>query len=117
MLEVTILNYLDNVMPDPVRMERQENAPGRYYIIEKTGGGRTEHIGKARIAIQSYADTMAEAADMNLAVIDAMCYGCISLDEIANIELNSDYNFTDTTTKKYRYQAIFDVVHYDDRRL
>ena len=25
--------------------------------------------------------------------------------------LNSDYNFTDTSTKKYRYQAVYDIYY------
>ena len=36
----------------------------------------------------------------------------IELDEIASVKLNTDYNFTDTTTKKYRYQAVYDIKHY-----
>ena len=38
--------------------------------------------------------------------------GLIWLDEIRGVSLNSDYNFTDTTTKEYRYQAVFDIGHY-----
>ncbi len=33
-----------------------------------------------------------------------------SLDELAEVcrvQLNSDYNFTDTASKRYRYQAVF----------
>ena len=36
----------------------------------------------------------------------------IELNEIASVKLNTDYNFTDTTTKKYRYQAVYDIKHY-----
>jgi len=32
--------------------------------------------------------------------------------EVCKCSLNSDYNFTDTATKKYRYQAVFDLVHF-----
>ena len=32
--------------------------------------------------------------------------------EVASCRLNSDYNFTDTTKKQYRYQAVFDIVYY-----
>ena len=28
--------------------------------------------------------------------------------------LNSDYNFTDTETKEYRYQAVFDINYYQE---
>ena len=36
----------------------------------------------------------------------------IELNEIASVTLNTDYNFTDTTTKQYRYQAVYDIKHY-----
>ena len=36
----------------------------------------------------------------------------IELSEITRVDLNSDYNFTDETTKQPRYQAVFDLVHY-----
>jgi polyhydroxyalkanoate synthesis regulator phasin len=36
----------------------------------------------------------------------------ISLDKIAKVECNSDYNFTDSSTKTYRYQAVFDIKYY-----
>ena len=26
--------------------------------------------------------------------------------------LNTDYNFTDTAQRRYRYQAVFDIIHY-----
>ena len=31
--------------------------------------------------------------------------------EVGGVKLNSDYNFTDTRTKKYRYQAVFDITY------
>ena len=36
----------------------------------------------------------------------------IELDDISKCELNSDYNYTDTNRKKYRYQAVFDIVYF-----
>ena len=54
---------------------------------------------------------MYEAAVLNEAVKETV-EGMIELDEISKIKLNSDYNYTDTTTKEYRYQAVFDMNHY-----
>ena len=37
-------------------------------------------------------------------------------DEVASISavrFDSDYNFTDTDTKHYRYQAVFEITHYE----
>jgi hypothetical protein len=44
--------------------------------------------------------------------VKAVMKNAITLDEISRVEVNSDYNFTDPTTKIYRYQAVFVVTHY-----
>ena len=49
---------------------------------------------------------------MNEEIKAMMLDGLITLGAVAKVDLNSDYNFTDTTTKTYRYQAVFDIVHY-----
>ena len=36
----------------------------------------------------------------------------ITLDSISRCSLEGDYNYTDTRTKQYRYQAVFDISHY-----
>ena len=64
--------------------------------------------------VQSYAGSLLEAAQLNDQVKQAMD----SLPELADIgaaRLNSDYNFTDTASKRYRYQAVYDVTHYERR--
>jgi hypothetical protein len=54
---------------------------------------------------------MYKAAKLNDDVINAM-NDLIELDDICRVELNSNYNYTDTETKEYRYQAVFDINHY-----
>ena len=54
---------------------------------------------------------MHDAALLNEEVKDVV-EGLIELDDISGISLNSDYNYTDTETKSYRYQAVFDINHY-----
>ncbi len=83
-----------------------------FCVIEKTGGGQENYIRHATVAIQSYGASMYLAASLNEQVIQIM-ENIVSLPEIASCELNSDYNFADTTKKKYRYQAVFDLVYYD----
>ena len=36
----------------------------------------------------------------------------VTLDEVASEDLNSDYDFTDESTKQPRYQAVIELVHY-----
>lgn len=111
MIEKTMLDYLDNELNVPVYMERPADPPNQYVLIEKTGSGKRNHICDATLAIQSYAPSMYEAAVLNEAVKAAM-ESAMTLNEICRVSLNSDYNFTDTAMKAYRYQAVFDITHY-----
>ena len=78
--------------------------------ISKTVGSRLNFIDSATVAVQSYAPTLYEAAALNDIVKRAM-FDIIALPSVSACRLNSDYNFTDTSTKKYRYQAVFDLTY------
>ena len=62
MIETIILNYLKLKMNVEVQME-DEKKHREYILIEKTGGGEENHIKKAMIVIQSFADSLYRAAD------------------------------------------------------
>lgn len=111
MIEITILNYLNGCLSVPVYMEVPERPPARYVVLEKTGSSKRNFIYEATFAIQSIADSLYEAAELNEEVKVVM-EDLPELDQVSRSTLNSDYNFTDTTTKKYRYQAVFDLVHF-----
>lgn len=113
MIEKILYDYLSLKVSTPVKTEKpKENIPEQYYLIEKTGGSQTNHIKRATVAIQSYANSLYEASSLNEVIKEIMLYEAIELDSVASITLDSDYNFTDTTTKQYRYQAVFNIVHY-----
>lgn len=112
MIEKVIFDYLtEELAPVPVYMELPKNKPGTFVVIEKTGSGRSNYINTATIALQSYAPSMIAAAQLNETVKAAMDAAVI-LPDVAASRLNSDYNYTDTTTMKYRYQAVYDLTHY-----
>lgn len=111
MIEETVLDYLSEKIPVMVRMEEELDMPAEYILVEKTGSGETNHIRRATIAVQSYAGSLYRAMQINEEVKEAM-NDIVVLDEISRCTLNSDYDYTDTTRKKYRYQAVFDIVHY-----
>lgn len=113
MIEVTILNYLNSVEGlAPTKMEVPPTPPTRFYVLDKTGGDLDDHIKHSTFAVQSYAPTKYEAAQMNESVKEAMLNGLLALDDIVDVDLNSDYDYTDTQENRYRYQAVFDVTHY-----
>lgn len=111
MIEEVILNHLAAAGITAFMEIPEGGGTPPFAIIQKTGGGEENHIRHATVAIQSYGATLYAAAALNEAVIAAMG-DILTLPEIGACELNSDYNYTDTTKKEYRYQAVFDVVHY-----
>lgn len=111
MIEKIVLDYLNEHASVKAYMERPENKPVSFILIEKTGSRRANVIEQSTIAVQSYAPSLYEAAQLN-EEIKSLMYSMTDLDEISGVHLNSDYNFTNTADKQYRYQAVFVVTHF-----
>lgn len=111
MIELLVLNYLKDGGINAF-MEMPKNTPSfPFVIIEKTGSSKYNLIETSTLAIQSYGETLYDAAMLNEQIKTAM-EGAVEVDDITQVSLNSDYNFTDTETKRYRYQAVFEITHY-----
>ena len=111
MIEEIILNHLTAAGITAYTEIPEGGGTPPFVVIQKTGGGEEDHIRHATVAIQSYGATLYAAASLNEAVIAAMG-DILARPEIGACELNSDYNFTDASKKIYRYQAVFELVHY-----
>ena len=104
------------VLDVPCYAERPEEDPDRMYlIVEKTGSATENHIQDATVAISSYAKTLYEAAALNEEVKRVMLQ-ITRLSEVSAVRLNSDYNFTSTAAKCYRYQAVFVLTYYEEEQ-
>lgn len=112
MIEPTIIAYLAEELGVPAYGAVPPDPPATMVTVEKTGGRRTNKIDAATLAIQSWAPTIEQAAQLNDRVKTAM-EACVQLDSISSCDLDTDYNFTDDTRNRPRYQAVFDVVYYD----
>lgn len=110
MIEKTILDFLNENLGVPVVMEKPEGEVDEFVLIEKTGSSESDYIKSATFAIQSYSTSLYKACVLNEEVKGAMM-NINTLHEISRAKLNTDYNFTDTTTKRYRYQAIYDITY------
>ena len=112
MIETTLLNYLNSAdLSATVFMEQPKEKPEVFFVLEKTGGSQTNHINESNFIVQSNGPSLATTANMNEEIKEAM-FNAITLDEISRVELNGDYNYTDSATKQYRYQAVFVITHY-----
>lgn len=111
MIEEKIKDYLNEKLSVPAYMEKPEEPPEKYVLIERVGGSESEHILSASIALQSHADSLYLAVALDEEVRSVMP-AIIELDIIVRSKLVRNYNFTDTTKKKYRYQSVYELVHY-----
>lgn len=110
MIEKTIVDYLSENLEVFVGMEAPEQITN-YVLVDKTGSSRSNHIITSRFAIQSYGATLYSAMLLNEEV-ERVMEGLLELDEITRVQLETDYNFTNTATKQYRWQAVFSITHY-----
>ncbi len=111
MIEKILLDYLSDSLSVPCYVFVPENFSGSFCVLEKTGSGSGDGLRHATIAVQSYGTSVLEAASLNLQVVAAM-ENAVTLPEISCCDLNTDYNFPDTTRQLPRYQAVFDLVYY-----
>lgn len=113
MIEATIIDYLKGktAASNDVYAEIPKTQPAMFIVIEKTGSTTVDRITTSTIAVKSHAPSLLEAAALNEGV-KAIMDQLPELPEVSSCNLNSDYNFTDPTSKKYRYQAVFQITHY-----
>ncbi len=111
MIEKRIRDHLLTKLAVEVYLEYPETPPSKFVLFEKTGSSKQNHLESATFAFQSYALSLYEAAELN-ELVKAAVESLIETQDISKAKLNTDYNFTDTTTKEYRYQAVFDIYHY-----
>lgn len=112
MIEARLIEELNNRLSNPIYAMVPATPPKKFHVLQKTGSRIDNKITESTIAIQSYSsNSLLEAIELNEAVKSAM-FDLISCDDISAVYLNSDYNYTDSTEKRYRYQAVFVITHY-----
>lgn len=111
MIEKIIRDYLLTVLSVPVYIEVPPNPPDSYVEIERTGGGVDEHIRNAQVVVACYGPTMLEAATLQERVLETLP-NIATGEKVSACYVNSEYNATDTTTKRYRFEAYFNIVYY-----
>lgn len=113
MIEKTVIDHLAARMGVPVCAEIPERPPGSFCIVDSTGDGSCkDYLYTSTVAVQSYASSKGAAAQLNERVKTAMATLADVPDLVTKVSLNSSYSYTDTENKRYRYQSLFDIVHY-----
>ena len=111
MIEEIVIAYLNANLTVHVGGEVPNRPPLRYVVVQKKGGERENHIYTALFQFDAYAESLVAAAALCkevMAVVDEMT----DLDEVCSCEYGGDFNATDTASKRYRYQAMYNITHY-----
>lgn len=114
MIEKDIIDYLESKTGVPAYVAVPEDPPKVMLIIDKTGSGGKSYLRDATLAIQSYAGTDMEAAELNQKVKKWMDIAGENITCIYRSDLNSDYIYPDAEQKKHRYQAVYDLKYYEE---
>ena len=113
MIEAFIIDYLGTALSVPVSGSVPHPMPSEFVTVEKTGGSYRDKVHGATIAVQSWSTTRAAACALNELVLAAMD-AITDEPEVNWCGLNSDYNYPDLATNRPRYQAVFDVVYFNE---
>lgn len=107
--EATVIKYLSGALDVSTSSDVPNIITGEFVTVERTGSSSSNGIEKATLAIQSWAESTAGAMVLNEKVKKAMA-DIVALPNVSSANLNSDYNYSDTSQKIHRYQAVYDVV-------
>lgn len=110
MILFKLIEYLTGKLDVYVGVSAPESTTG-YVLIDQTGSSNRNHIMTATVAVQSYGSTLENAIRLNEQV-KAEMLSFASEDEVASVRLETEYNFTNTATKQYRWQAVYSITHY-----
>ena len=105
-----LCDYLGEQLSVGVYAEAPEQLAD-YVLLDQTATSNENHITTTTIAVQSYGATLYDAMVLNETVKVAM-EGFAELAQVAKVKLETDYNFTNTATKQYRWQAVYHITHY-----
>jgi len=108
-IEKTIRDFLSSRLNVPVYCERPEKKPEAFVIVSKAGSSRTDRLNRANISILANAGTLYDAMTLDQQIKDIM-----DADDIPDVNcvFEGDYNYTDTASKTYRYQCIYNTYYY-----
>lgn len=112
--EILILQHLENRLSVPVALQVSPDLKDcpKYVILQRIGGEVNDHIRSVTFTVQSIAPSLLEACKLNEEVKEAM-ESLIESEHVSRIDLDSDYEYTDTATKRFRYQAVYNLWLFD----
>ncbi len=116
MIEELIFEYLDEEASCSWFPTRPEDDPAKPYgIFTKTNSIKSEgHLTVSTFAFQTYGSTLLEAAQTSAELRKLIEELPLETTEVSKAQLSGESDFTNPADKQPRYQAIYQLVHFDD---
>lgn len=111
MIEVLMLNHLAEKLDVPVYAEVPEKPPKQFVVIRKGDERREDFLRCATMLARSYGGNLLEAMELSQRVLEAMD-SFPENPKVSGSYCTGEYNFTDEETRRYRYQAVFDIFYF-----
>lgn len=113
MIEEIILKYIKSKLNIPAFLVAPSDKPSKYITIRKSASSGDRFIENAMIIFYCISqESLFEASQINSELKKALYDMPYEVNNVSGVYINSDGNFTDTTTKEYRYQAIYEVIYH-----
>ena len=111
MIELELKKHLEDKTKLDVFLMLPTNKPKKFISFERIGGNYDNMLKSSTFAIQSWGESLFDVATLNEEIKDYL-NEFTENEKVSKVKINSDYNFTDTRTKKYRYQIVAEIWHY-----
>lgn len=111
MIETVMMQYLES-LDVPVSLEHPRDSQVPAIVLQKTSGGRLgPGVYTSVFAVQCYGSSQYEAAALAWGVVELIEQ--MDVPQISACHLNAGpYMLNDPARKDYRYQIVYDLVHY-----
>lgn len=110
-IEQIVIDYLTEHLEVPVYAEVPNPRPEQFVVVERTGGPhKTIGMDQPLMAIQAWAKTRADAAELAYQV-DAVIFSLQDENgRVSYVDRNSMYNYPDEESGCNRYQLVYDMM-------
>lgn len=100
-----LVAWLPGVSGAPAFAEVPRERPEKFVTVERTGGGFSVGIDRPALAVQAWASSNAEAAELALAIRDALALRCArEVPQVCRCSVEGLYSFPDPDSRMSRYQ-------------
>ena len=114
-IEARVIAHLAaNLTGCTVAAEVPEDYTDALIVVSRVGEQVDNHLRRTRLAVQCYGATMLDAAARCEDAVGALMTLPANDAGVTALRVETTYNWTDETTKRYRYQAVVHVSYYEE---